>query len=272
MMKPHIAVLMACYNRREKTLEALRALLSSVTEATFTVYLVDDGSTDGTADAVTSEFPDTVVIRGDGNLFWAASMCLAERHAMKSHVDYLLWLNDDTMLLPAAIDRMLELGVISPDVIIVGATVDPDSGKETYGGRMRVDSHPQRFSIVAISDSVQEVQNFNGNCVLIPASVRQLLGPIDGSFPHAFADDDYGHRAMTSGVTILQAPSFVGYCSSNPSGPIPDGFIERWRHYESPKGRPWRAQLRYLHRHGNAAWPVYFFGGFAKRMGGFRGS
>jgi GT2 family glycosyltransferase len=172
------------------------------------------------------------------------------------------------MLLPAAIDRMLELGVMRPDVIIVGATVDPDSGKETYGGRMRVDPHPQRFSIVAISDSVQEVQNFNGNCVLIPASVRQLLGPIDGSFPHAFADDDYGQRAMTRGVTMMQAPSFVGYCAPNPPRPVPDGFLERWRHYESPKVLPWRAQYRYMRRHGGANWPVWFTASFLRRIAG----
>ena len=267
-VKPHVAVLMACYNRKQKTLEAFNALTEALTGATFTVYLVDDGSTDGTSEAVTSAFPDTVVIRGDGNLFWAASMCLAERRAMRSHFDYLLWLNDDTHLRPNAIDEMLELSRQQPKAIIVGATVDPASGQTTYGGRMRVDSHPQRFSLVAVSDSVQVVNNFNGNCVLIPASIRQLLGPIDGSFPHAFADDDYGQRAMTRGVAMLQAPSFVGYCATNPPRPAPAGFVQRWRHYESPKVLPWRAQYQYMRRHGDATWPVWFAASVVRRMAG----
>ena len=263
-----VAVLMACYNRREKTLAALRALGDALTSAKYTVYLVDDGSTDGTAEIVLEHFPETVLIYGDGGLFWAASMCLAERYAVQDPFDYLLWLNDDTELMPSVIDRMLELGEAHPDSIIVGATVDSDSGRMTYGGRRRIDSHPQRFSLVSIRDEVQAVENFNGNCVLIPASVRDLVGPIDGQFPHAFADDDYGQRAMSRGITMLQAPSFVGYCSTNPPRVVPAGFIQRWRHYESPKVLPWRAQYRYMRRHGDARWPLWLAGSTVNRLHG----
>lgn len=267
---PKVAVLMACYNRREKTLAALRALGDALTSAQYTVYLVDDESTDGTAEAVIEQFPETVVIHGDGALFWAASMCLAERFALRDRFDCLLWLNDDTELMPGVIDRMLELVGAQADSIIVGATVDPDSGQMTYGGRRRVDSHPQRFSLVSIRDDLQEVDNFNGNCVLIPASVRDRVGPIDGSFPHAFADDDYGQRAIALGVRIVQAPSFVGFCSVNPPGVAPQGFTQRWKYYESPKVLPWRAQFRYMRRHGEANWPIWFAGSFIQRMSGWQ--
>jgi len=266
----NVAVLMACYNRREKTLTALRALDDALTSAKYTVYLVDDGSTDGTAEVVLEQFPETVVIQGDGGLYWAASMCLAERYAVQEPFEYLLWLNDDTELTPGVIDGMLELAEAHSDSIIVGATVDPDSGQMTYGGRRRVDSHPQRFSLVSIRDDVQEVDNFNGNCVLIPAPVRDLVGPIDGCFPHAFADDDYGQRTMTLGVTMVQAPSFVGFCSTNPRRPIPSGFKERWKYYESPKVLPWRAQYRYMRRHGDARWPLWFAASFTQRMAGLK--
>jgi len=260
---------MACYNRREKTLAALRALGDALTSAKYTVYLVDDGSTDGTAEVVLDQFPETVVIHGDGGLFWAASMCLAERNAMQESFDYLLWLNDDTELIPGVINGMLDVSEQYADSIIVGATVDPESGKMTYGGRRRVDSHPQRFSLASIRADMQSVDNFNGNCVLIPMSVRTLLGPIDGGFPHGFADDDYGQRAMSCGIEMLQVPGFVGFCRSNESPRIPTGVVNRWRYYESPKALPWRAQYRYMRRHGDFKWPLWFAGSVFKRMAGW---
>ena len=263
-----VVVLMASYNRREKTLTSLRALRSALTLVPYVVYLVDDGSTDGTSETVAEQFTEVSVIHGDGNLYWAASMCLAERLAFEHQFDYLLWLNDDTELLPGAIDRMIELAKGNPKSIIVGATVDPDTGELTYGGRRRRDAHPLRFSIVEIWDTVQDVQNFNGNCVLVPVDVRLALGPIDGSFPHAYADHDYGQRAMNRSIRMLQVPSFVGYCAKNPPVAVPSNIIERWRHYESPKALPWRAQFRYLKRHGSATWGIYFIAGTAKRLVG----
>ncbi len=268
-MPARIAVLMACHNRREGTLSSLRALREAVSTASVTVFLVDDGSTDGTSEAVLAEFPEVVIQRGDGNLYWAASMALAERIAMREPPDFLLWLNDDTILDPGAVDRMLDLSAVHPGAIIVGATRDPRDGLVTYGGRLRIDRHPQRFRLLPGSAEVQIADNFNGNCVLIPAAARLLIGPIDGHFSHAFADDDYGQRAKTLRVGILVAPGTIGTCAQNVASLPPSGFAARWRHYEGAKGLPWRAQFRYLKRHGDATWPVWFAGSFAKRMAGW---
>ena len=62
------------------------------------VYLVDDGSTDGTSEAVKKNFPQVNIIKGDGTLFWNGGMRVAFSKAMESEHDYYLWLNDDTIL------------------------------------------------------------------------------------------------------------------------------------------------------------------------------
>ena len=76
-MIPTIAVLLTCFNRRAKTLAALEALFKqdgAGTTFALNVFLVDDGSSDGTGDAVRGAFPQVHVIDGTGDLYWNGGM------------------------------------------------------------------------------------------------------------------------------------------------------------------------------------------------------
>jgi glycosyltransferase involved in cell wall biosynthesis len=71
-----LSVLMACYNRRAKTVECLEHLAIAARRAgiDYQLFLFDDGSTDGTAEVVQALAPDAVILRGDGSYFWNRSM------------------------------------------------------------------------------------------------------------------------------------------------------------------------------------------------------
>ena len=259
---------MTCHNRRDITIASLEALASQPRADTqLLLYLTDDGSTDGTADAVNEIWPGARIIQGTGDLYWASGMSLAERSAVRDQPDFLLWLNDDTLLDDGALVSLLSTSSTHPDAIVVGAATDPDTGECTYGGRIRVDRHPQRFRPLRIADHAQWADTFNGNVVLIPWSVRERVGPIDGLFPHAYADDDYGLRATALGVPIVQASGSVALCPRNPPArPIHGGPVARWRQLQQPDALPWRAQARYLKRHGTSLWPLILVGGQVRRV------
>ena len=111
MKNKEVAVLLTCYNRKEKTL----ACLHSFVEARkpdgyiFDIYLVDDGSTDGTSDFVMDIFPDVNIIKGAGNLFWAGGMRLAWKTALKrKEYDAFLLLNDDVVLFNDFLHNLIE--------------------------------------------------------------------------------------------------------------------------------------------------------------------
>lgn len=267
-MNPRLAVLMACHNRREKTIACVRSLLAQIDcGVEVRLYLVDDGSSDGTAEAVIAAMPEATVLHGDGSLFWAAAMAVAEARALLDQPDFLLWLNDDTLLDADGLRRLVSASREHPDALIVGATRDPLTGDRTYGGRYRYSWHPQRFRDLPIGSGYQVADTFNGNVALVPRAVQEKVGNIDGGFPHAYADDDYGLRATARGVRVLQIPGTVGTCESHP--PLVDnslGFLARWRMLESPRGLPFRAQYRFLRRHGGPLWPLILVGGYTRRL------
>ena len=85
-----LAVIMACHNRRESTLSCLTALKNQKLpdNVSVEVYLLDDGSSDGTSEAVHSKFPDVQILQGDGTLFWNRGMHRSFSAAIRKGFDY----------------------------------------------------------------------------------------------------------------------------------------------------------------------------------------
>lgn len=269
----HIAVLIACHNRRTKTLECLKRLAVAAEYAAvrYRVYLFDDGSTDGTADAVRAQQPDALILTGDGTYFWNRSMNRVFEAAMRDGFPAYLWLNDDTMLEPDAFTQILAAyQSAEEEVMVVGAVRDPDTGRLTYGGNRRVDSYLRPFlcSRVEPNGAPQDVDVVNGNVLFVPDAIAQTLGNLDPVFEHSMGDTDYSMRARKRGRRILLTAGFVGTCSHNPSkGTHKDGTLDmagRLGQVFSRKGLPWRSWLIMCWRHGGVLWPIHFVWAYAK--------
>ncbi len=104
-----VAVVMTCHNRRETTLRCLRQLDAQSLPDGWRIktYLVDDGSTDGTSEAVAAAHPDVSVVQGTGELYWTGGMIMADEAAMADRPDHFLWLNDDVELTDGAIALLI---------------------------------------------------------------------------------------------------------------------------------------------------------------------
>jgi GT2 family glycosyltransferase len=218
-MKPTLAIIMTCYNRRDTTLACLHAL-SQQTQP-FDVYLTDDGSSDGTSDAVAVNYPEVKILRGNGNLFWVGGMRLAFVEAMNGNYDYYLWLNDDTILEANVLTNLLQIhdylkNQKHPDSIVVGSTQDPTTRLPTYGGAIKSKKwHSNKFEFLQPNQEIQGCDTMYGNCVLIPNSVAMKVGNIDAAFIHSLGDLDYGLRARRLGCSVWVAPGYVGTCTKN---------------------------------------------------------
>lgn len=275
--KSRVAILLTCFNRREKTLACLTKVmdLSVPAGVSLHVYLVDDGS-DHTAEAVRRDFPDVNVLVGDGTLYWAGGMRKAWTEALRHGFDYFLWLNDDTELNPDALRRLLATieSVASRRAVVVGTTSDPMTGSATYGGVSRSSrTRPLSFRLVTPSESIERCQTMNGNCVLVPKEVVNELGIISSAFTHGMGDFDYGLRATSSGIPILIAPGFVGVCARDHlvQGSWRDRSLprsERWRKIMASKELPPRAWFTFARRHGGPLWPLQWLSPYLRVLMG----
>lgn len=218
-----IAVLMTCHNRCAQTLACLRSLCAAelelrvgVGEWKVDVFVVDDGSTDGTAEAI-KEFKlhfststlSLHLIPGNGNLYWAKGMHLAWQKALEEEAKHhstptpntytysgFLWLNDDVVLNADALSR-LEVEGRGGEKIVVGE-IEDEGGTKIYG--------------------TMEGGVFSGNFVYVPRGVFEKVGLICGGFRHAWGDIDYALRAQRAGV-LVRSCGVVGTSSWHPMRP-----------------------------------------------------
>ncbi|MEP0919594.1 glycosyltransferase family 2 protein [Leptolyngbya sp. DQ-M1] len=225
MRQTTIAILLTCYNRREKTLRCLQALSEQNLPLGIELkpYLIDDGSTDGTAEAVRQNYPNVRVRQGTGSLFWNGGTRLAFETAQAEDPDYYCLLNDDTMLYPYALRALLEVSDKlaaqgEQKAIVVASTLDPDTNQPSYGGVAQTYFwHPLKFHQVNPDlKQPRRCDTFHGNCVLIPRTVAALVGNFNPVYTHNLADHDYGLRARRQGCSIWIAPGYLGTCSANP--------------------------------------------------------
>lgn len=271
-----LVALMTCHNRREKTLASIASYFQCEVpdDIMRQLVLVDDGSADGTSEAVHATFPQVVIERGDGSLFWNRGMLRAWQRALLLSPDYVLWLNDDTRLYPQALVRLLETDAWSRDRwgqpgIVVGST-NNDTGELSYGGSVpgsRI--NPLNMQKVMPGDTPKPAVTMNGNCVLVPREVSDRIGLLDEVFHHGMGDNDYGFRAHKTGIPIWVMPGYAGHCNSDykVSGSFNDPAVPlmtRWKKIVSPKGvpvGPWQAICR---RHGGAIWPLLWVWPYGK--------
>ncbi|MDD4777208.1 MAG: glycosyltransferase family 2 protein [Fermentimonas sp.] len=261
MKKENIAVLLTCHNRKDKTLSCLDSLYRAIIPPPYgiDVYLTDDGSADGTAEAVSKDFPEVNLIMGDGNRFWAGGMRLAWETAIKNkpYKAYLL-INDDVVLNPDFFLKLIETDTHSYEKtgrhgIYSGATVDNGGGKVTYGGSrvknylMLVRLHP-----LVPTAHPQPCDITNANVLWVSREVVDELGIFDYRFTHGIADYDYTMQATKKNIPVLLAPGICGICVHDHGKNWRDGnysLKERINYLKSPKGLAYSEYLYYIRKH-----------------------
>ena len=262
-LPPRVAVLMTCHNRRTLTVRCLESLRAQTADADIALFLVDDGSSDGTADAVRAVWPAAQIIPGDGALFWNGGMRLAwETAAEAGPFDHYLWLNDDVVLDPGALDRLLceaaALAGADGAVIVAGSTRRPGCQEVTYGGQQRTNRRrPLRLTLAPPGATPVAVDTVSGNIVLVSAAAFARLGNLLPAFVHIFGDLDYGLRARAAGVPVFAGSGFFGECEGpDMSGTSLDPRLSRghrlrlrWAEERKVHARDWRT---FVARHAGA--------------------
>ncbi|MBL1177943.1 MAG: glycosyltransferase family 2 protein [Pantanalinema sp. GBBB05] len=196
IMKEAVFIIIPVYNRKQITLDCLATLQQTGDLDRYSVIVVDDGSTDGSATAIHARFPDVIILSGDGNLWWTGAMVQGMKYAIEQGAEFIIWLNDDCIPTPNTLPTMVTYCQQHPQTIAGAACYlsNPHtlhvSGAQ---GRQRVAAKPGEVVIV---------DEMSGHCVCIPNTIIQQIGlPNRQRFPHYHGDSMYILRATRSGAT-----------------------------------------------------------------------
>ena len=263
-----ITVLLTCHNRKLKTYSCLEALSNCTLEEGFdlNIFLVDDGSTDGTTEYLHGKFKNLQIIQGTGDLFWAGGMRKAWKFANENekNTDYYLLLNDDTIVFKDTIIRLFkDLEYINePKSIIVGSTQNPETKKISYGGHKILNWLFFKGEIVIPNNEFpQKCQLGNANIMLVPNEVYEEIGSLSESYTHGIADYDYTLKALRNGINTFVSSAFCGYCDYDHGVnwlKQDSNLKDRISYLYSPKGLSYKEYLQFIKRHLPYHLPIAF--------------
>lgn len=231
-MKINIATIITCFNRKDKTVDCLNSLFMacsyynqnhSQTSIKLSIYLTNDGCTDGTPEAVDQICvgQDLHMIQGNGQCYWAGGMRLAWKEALKKQDlwDFYLLLNDDTTVFNNLFEELFathqySLSTYNKPGMYSGITCDvANHNIITYGGKKTKDTMA-KTAIDSIGENAcpQAVDLTNANILLISKSVVDEIGIFHEGYIHGSADYDYSLQANKHKIPVLLTSKICGSC------------------------------------------------------------
>lgn len=210
-----IYIIIPVHNRKHLTRECLLSLRKQ-TFQNFKVIVVDDGSTDGTEEMINEAFSDVILLKGDGNLWWtgATNMGMAYALAQADQDDYILTLNDDTMVSPTYLQSLLDAALNHPNSLIGSISVSNEDELTVVDAGVRINWLTAKYTNLAegreyndILDAgslIQKIDVLPGRGTLIPIEVFQKVGLYDFKrLPHYGSDYEFSRRANMKGYNLL---------------------------------------------------------------------
>ena len=258
-----IAVLLTTFNRKEKTIACLESLKQQALpmDVKIEVFLTDAGSTDATIDEVRKSFPSANIYQKDNNLFWAGGMRNSWQEALKFNFDYYLLLNDDTLLKENAISVL----IAEPDNLLsvcIGSTLDPNTGKRSYGGRRLSSKRRWKDDIVIFSTTEYlQCDVANANIMLVPHQVVRKVGILSDVYTHGLADYDYTLKVKKAGFNVYVAPGYLGTCVNDHGKNWKSNnttLKQRIQYLKSPKGLAYKEYMTFIKSHFPLSFPIAF--------------
>ena len=219
-----LSVVFLSYNTRDLTRQALSAVLAAAEGLEAEIFVVDNASTDGSADMVAEEFPQVKLTCNAANVGFSAGNNVALREVAG---EYALLINTDTIVRRDALRTMVEFLDAHPEAGACGCKIlDPD-------GTLQLDSRrgfptplaafckmsglsrlfPKHLLIAHYHmtyldpEQTAEVEVLSGSCMMVRKSAMDQVGLLDEDYFMYGEDIDWCYRFHQAGWKIYYVPT-----------------------------------------------------------------
>ncbi len=207
---PDVSIVVPVYNQVAFTLAAIDSLLSHGSRYTFEILVGDDASTDATAAALAEPIPGVRHVRHERNLGFVRNCNATARHARGR---YVLFLNNDTQVLPGWLDELVGTLEDDPQVGLAGSKlVYPDGRLQECGAIVWRDGSAWNFGRLQDPRRPEfcyrrDVDYVSGASIALRRELWEALGGFDELFVPAYAEDaDLAFRVRARGLRTVVQP------------------------------------------------------------------
>jgi GT2 family glycosyltransferase len=197
-----IYILLPVHNRKTITLECINCI-NKQTFNEIRIILIDDGSTDGTAEGVIEQFPNTHILKGEGNWWWGGSLHQGYKYInsiITNQDDIILILNDDTTFDKHYLENGMQI-IKNNENTLVGSISFSKQSNELIDRGKKIDW--KRYKIEDVVDD-EKVECLSTRGIFIPVLIFKRIGGFHPYIlPHYLSDYEYTIRAASKGYKLI---------------------------------------------------------------------
>ena len=262
LANPSIAIVVLNWNGRDDTVDCIKSL-REVDYDNFTIIVVDNASRDGSEEKIRRDFPEIQFLQTGSNLGYAGGNNAGIKLALTLSVDFILLLNNDTVVDKSIISAFVEESKNRNNKFILGAMIffyDRPNILWHAGGswcpatlsfkHLGFNCTVEKF---AISDEgrLHNCDYVTGCALFVPASIFKEIGLLDEKFFLAYEEVDWCYRARKRGFECAVVPTAILWHKVSASfggaaSPLVSYFNFRNKLLWAEKHCSWRIQFQLI--------------------------
>ena len=236
-----VYVVILNWNGRDDTLACLESV-ARIDYPNFRVIVADNGSSDGSVDAIRRAYPDVHLIENHANLGFAAGNNSAIAHALESGAEFVFLLNNDTVVDPAILSAFVDAAERMPDGGVFGAKIYyyGDKQKLWYAGgywdaeTLSFNEHGAGELDRGQFDTLTETEWVIGCAMFVRAEVFRSVGLLEPKFFLNNEEIDFCSRTKRVGFSCVYVPEArlwhkISVSFGGEDSPLKDYFSARNR-------------------------------------------
>lgn len=219
MSNPKVSIIILNWNGWQDTLECLDSL-AKITYPNYEVIIIDNNSTNDSVEKIKNWMKDKKsavdhkLIINNHNAGFAGGNNPGIEYAVKNKSDYILLLNNDTVVNPKFLEKLVKAGESDKNFGIVGPKIyyETDKKRIWFGGgyfSWLSGGHHQEFNKIddnSQDEAIKEIDFMTGCCFLIKREIIEKIGLMNKDFFLYYEDVEWSLRAGKYGYKIIYAP------------------------------------------------------------------